>query len=155
MTMSLVDSSTKGIACIVLVLAVYASNQWFVSSENCVQMCRSLRDGSVAHTRCVRNVCRDKVFRYYIRFGKRTTNSVSVRNPLQKLNIYQKRRLFLAQQLPNIIIKKPMTTNNKLQLKRVLQKQLHKHDGDGTSAMLRRKIMSKLSLILERFQGRG
>ena len=67
--------SSKVVAGTVLLLALYYSDRWAARSESCVQPCRSLRDGSLAQTRCVRNACRDKVFRYYIRFGKRTSSS--------------------------------------------------------------------------------
>ena len=73
--MSSSDTLTKVLAGLVLLLALYSTDRWSARCESCVQPCRSLRDGSVAQTRCLRNACRDKVFRYYIRFGKRGDSS--------------------------------------------------------------------------------
>ena len=43
------------------------------SEEECAEGCRALRSGTTELSRCVKYACRKKVFRYYIRFGKRTS----------------------------------------------------------------------------------
>ena len=75
--MSEMSSSTLALFIMLLTnVSVHQSS----GQEECAEGCRSLRSGSTELSRCVKYACRKKVFRYYIRFGKRTSGTDETKN---------------------------------------------------------------------------